>query len=66
MRLLGKHPHVVQLVDSYEHDVADGGRSLGTEVYLLMELCSGGCLADLIKQRAGKPLPEKQMWSTFL
>jgi hypothetical protein len=66
MRQLGKHPHAVQLVDVYEHAVVDGGRSVGTEVYLLMELCSGGSLADLMKKRPGRAVPEQQMWSTFL
>ncbi len=66
MRQLGKQQHVVQLVDAYEHAVVDGGRSVGTEVYLLMELCSGGSLADAIAQRQGRPMPDKQLWSTFL
>jgi serine/threonine protein kinase len=66
MRQLGKHAHIVQLVDVYEHAVLDGCRNVGTEVYLLMELCSGGSLADAMKQRQGRALPEKQMWSMFL
>ena len=67
MMQLGKHQHVVQLVDAYEHAVVmEGGRSVGTEVYLLMELCSGGSLADTIAQRQGRPMPDKQLWSTFL
>jgi serine/threonine protein kinase len=66
MKQLGKQQHVVQLVDAYEHAVVDGGKSVGTEVYLLMELCSGGSLADTIAQRQGRPMPDKQLWSTFL
>ncbi len=66
MRQLSKHPHAVQLIDAYEHSVEDGGRSVGTEVYLLMELCTGGSLADIMKRRHGQPLPDKQMWSMFL
>ena len=56
MKQLGKQQHVVQLVDAYEHAVVDGGKSVGTEVYLLMELCSGGSLADTIAQRQGRPM----------
>ena len=66
MRQLGKHPQVVGLIDAYEHAVVDGGRNVGTEVFLLLELCSGGSLADLMKKRPGLPVPQKQLWSTFL
>ena len=66
MRQLRGQQHTVQLVDAYEHVLEEGGRVTCTEVYLLMELCSGGSLADIMKQRSGRSLPEKQMWSMFL
>ncbi len=37
------HPNVVAI-----HDVAAGGHEAGTEPFLVMELCDGGSLADLL------------------
>lgn len=38
------HPNVVAI-----HDVASGGPNAGSEPYLVMDLCAGGSLADLLK-----------------
>ena len=37
---LGKHPHIVHLLEKKEHDLK-GGREGDKEVFLLYELCPG-------------------------
>ena len=50
-------PFVVRYYDSF----MDAG-SLG----IVMELCSGGDLQQALKARGGAPLPEAEVWRTFL
>jgi serine/threonine protein kinase len=48
------HPNVVAV-----HDVASGGPESGTEPYLVMDLCNGGSLADLLSASpSGSVAPE--------
>lgn len=47
---LGKHPHIVQLIDSKENKLKTGSGN-DKEVYLLFELCTEGNLASLIESR---------------
>jgi len=46
------HPHVIALFESYY----DGDRN----IYLIIELCTGGSLADRIKQNHPTAIPEAQ------
>jgi len=64
MRQLRGHPHIIKYISSCKREnTSTSTRCI--DYYILMELCTGGSLIDLIQRRDGRKLPESALADLF-
>lgn len=64
LRALKGHPNIIQYVASCSRKSTQSSQP-AVEYFILMELCTGGSLIDLIKRRDGRKLPEIKVAELF-
>ncbi|KAF8588909.1 hypothetical protein K439DRAFT_1531058 [Ramaria rubella] len=62
MRLLRGHPNIVNFIDASWHALPNGLY----EVFILMELCSGGGIIDMMNRRLRERLTEAEILQIFV
>ena len=67
MRNLPPHPNIVELIGTCKRKRGTAGGGAQDELFLLLELCRGGSLAELLMARAadGTPLSISEVGRTF-
>jgi cyclin G-associated kinase len=64
MRRLKGHPNIITYIASAKRENTQSSHR-AIEYFILMELCTGGSLIDLIRRRNGRPLGEIQICDLF-
>jgi len=64
MRLLKGHPNIINFIAASKRENTQSSHR-ATEYFILMDLCTGGSLIDLIRRRNGRPLKEAQICDLF-